>query len=294
MFTIEFNINTMSETVYFESTKLFTRNLFYCLNYGIGENIDALKAELQEEYTHYETYEYRYDIDDIRCRYDEEYMNLLFTNLLFQYVEKFNEDALHRRLEYLYFIFGNVVMDSDDLYIDQESNRSNGISFCTGNLRYFRQKFIKAFDENRSKYNVEYIEDLCIATLAFIIKNDFNINMCHNCHRCFVPHKRLDELYCDRIAPQSFRQKKSMSCKEYASAHLWYDRIKKDPVLKLYRNIYNAKQMLVRRNPDITAYADNFDLFKRESLEWKKRYKAGECTADEFKQWLDEQKARKT
>ena len=52
--------------------------------------------------------------------------------------------------------------------------------------------------------------------------------------------------------------------------------------------------MLVRRNPDIKAYADNFDRFKRESAEWKRKYKSGKCTADEFIKWLNEQKGKRT
>lgn len=50
---------------------------------------------------------------------------------------------------------------------------------------------------------------------------------------------------------------------------LWYDRLKNDEVAKLARNVYSAKQMLVRRNPDILAYKEMFEYFKAERKKWE-------------------------
>ncbi|MHB1368487.1 MAG: hypothetical protein ACYCWE_21920, partial [Eubacteriales bacterium] len=56
--------------------------------------------------------------------------------------------------------------------------------------------------------------------------------------------------------------------------------------MKLCRNIYQSKQMLVKRNPDIDVYKKSFERFKDESKMWKADIKAGIKTEDAFLKWL--------
>ena len=84
-----------------------------------------------------------------------------------------------------------------------------------------------------------------------------------------------------------------MSCKEYGSKKLWYDKLKSDEIAKLSRNIYMAKQMLVKRNPDIIGYKDMFEFFKKERKKWEKAVKDGSKTRDEYVEWLNSMKVKK-
>lgn len=55
-----------------------------------------------------------------------------------------------------------------------------------------------------------------------------------------------------------------------------------------------AKQMLVKRNPDILAYKKMFDYFKVERKKWEGWIKSGERSREEYLSWLNEMKAKKT
>ncbi|MHB1154947.1 MAG: DUF6076 domain-containing protein, partial [Eubacteriales bacterium] len=111
---------------------------------------------------------------------------------------------------------------------------------------------------------------------------NIKIKKCANCDKYFYPENRSDTIYCDNKSPQD----ESLSCKEYGSQKLWYDNLKNNESMKLCRNIYQSKQMLVKRNPDIDVYKKSFERFKDESKMWKADIKAGIKTEDAFLKWL--------
>ena len=115
------------------------------------------------------------------------------------------------------------------------------------------------------------------------------LKRCENCGKYFIPTSRTDEIYCDRISPQE----DTMTCKEYGSKKLWYSKIKNNPSLKMARNIYSAKQMLAKRNPDIEKYRIMFEFFASERRKWEIDVKAGIKTEDEYIAWLKDMKEKK-
>ena len=143
------------------------------------------------------------------------------------------------------------------------------------------------------KSTIEYypsVKDFIVAKLVELYLLDKELKRCKNCNRYFVPSLRADAIYCDRPSPQ----KTDLTCKEYGNQKLWYLKIKEDEALKLCRNVYSAKQMLVKRNPDIESYKKAFDKFKQESVKWKSKYKAGLKTQEQFIEWLKSVKEKKT
>lgn len=134
------------------------------------------------------------------------------------------------------------------------------------------------------------LSDFVASSIFYFFRNGFRLKRCKNCGRFFTPLSRADELYCDQPSPQD----ENRSCKQYGSERLWYDRLKQDEAAKLARNIYMAKQMLVKRNPDILAYREMFDYFKTEQKKWKGLVKSGAKSKDEYINWLYEMKAKKT
>lgn len=143
---------------------------------------------------------------------------------------------------------------------------------------------------NHSIFALISFDKLLISSVYYFFLNGFRFKRCKNCGRFFVPLSRSDEMYCNSPSPQD----KARSCKEYGSQKLWYDRLKNDEVAKLARNVYSAKQMLVRRNPDILAYKEMFEYFKAERKKWERQLKSGEKSRDDYLAWLNEMKARKT
>jgi len=144
-------------------------------------------------------------------------------------------------------------------------------------------------DEIVYEYSISNYGDFIGALLNEIYILGIGIKHCENCNKYFIPFSRSDAIYCDRISPQD----NTLSCKEYGTQRLWYDRIKQDEALKLCRTIYAKKQMISRRNPDIKEYQSAFELFKSESAHWKKEYKSGLKSSEEFIVWLKAEKEKK-
>lgn len=154
---------------------------------------------------------------------------------------------------------------------------------------YVLCQFTSIFGEIQPVYIITTLDEMLLLELSKICENGIKIKKCQNCGMYFVPESRTDEIYCNRTSPQNTQ----MTCKKYGSQKLWYDRLKNDEVAKLARNVYSAKQMLVRRNPDILAYREMFEYFKGERKRWEKLVKSGKKSKEEYTAWLNEMKAKK-
>lgn len=139
-------------------------------------------------------------------------------------------------------------------------------------------------NEHTTAWRTECYEmgDTVFFLLYFLLFNNFNIKKCCNCDRFFISYNRSDTLYCDRTAPQDNKK----TCKEYGAYMQYQNNIRNNAAAKLYRNIYQQKQMQVRRNPDIAEYKSNFETFKSQSKQWKKNVKSNNKTEEEYLEWL--------
>lgn len=146
------------------------------------------------------------------------------------------------------------------------------------------------FEDTFSSFPTHSLNNLLISAIYYFLSNGFIFKRCKNCGNFFVPLSRSDEIYCNNISPQD----KARTCKEYGSQKLWYDKLRADEVAKLSRNVYSSKQMLVRRNPDISEYRRMFEYFKTERKKWEGLVKSGEKSKEEYVSWLNEMKAKKT
>lgn len=145
-------------------------------------------------------------------------------------------------------------------------------------------------DDSFSIFATDSFDRLLVNSVYYFFLHGFIFKRCKNCGKFFVPLSRSDEIYCNNISPQDNER----TCKEYGSRKLWYDRLKNDEAARLARNIYSAKQMLVRRNPDIPEYKEMFELFKTEKKKWEEMVKTGEKTREDYIVWLNKMKAQKT
>lgn len=139
-------------------------------------------------------------------------------------------------------------------------------------------------EPNRHKYTIpEYrLEGIVLSSLFEIARCGKIVKKCKNCGRYFIPANRYDALYCDNPSPIA----PELSCKEYGSQRLWYERQKDDELATLSRNILSAKSMLAKRNPDIVEYKTSYNYFRAERIKWKKAVESGSKSRKEYREWL--------
>lgn len=137
-----------------------------------------------------------------------------------------------------------------------------------------------------ASYECEQMGDLIIASMYEIVKGGNIIKKCPNCNRYFVPLTRSDAIYCDRFVDPE----KTRTCKDVGADRVYQAKIGSNKALKLCRNIYMAKQMLVSRNKGAAAhdsYKASLDAFNEESAKWKSKLKS---ITDENERSLEEKK----
>lgn len=189
---------------------------------------------------------------------------------------------------------------------DEELEQWSGKGFA-GNYEYYenstnvfydydidniKNKYINTFKNANEKVFRHIIRDIlefCDITLYYIVKNNFQIKVCENCGKYFIPFHRSDTIYCDRMSPQDNKK----NCKEYGSQQAWKKTLANNEALGMYRKLYMQKQMLAKRNPDIKKYINDFEDFKIQSKQWKKYVKDGTKTEKEFLKWLESVKGKR-
>jgi hypothetical protein len=137
-------------------------------------------------------------------------------------------------------------------------------------------------------YTCDSIEDICIASLYHLIKLKTPIKICANCGKYFVPLRRSDAIYCDRISPFNT----SKTCKEDGSQRTFEEKLKMNEAEKLRRSVYQTLQMRIRRNPDDEYHKEYFENWKKDVNKWKNDIKKGKKTTEEFIEWLKLSKMR--
>ncbi|MBQ8910638.1 MAG: hypothetical protein IJY91_06330, partial [Oscillospiraceae bacterium] len=150
------------------------------------------------------------------------------------------------------------------------------------------ETFMQGFDPRSAGSNCyilwseDRLRDLAVVSFYDLTNRGKIIRKCQNCGKYFIPAKRSDTLYCDNPSPEA----PEMTCKEYGTRRLWYERQKTDEIATLSRKIASAKGMLAKRNPDLLEYAASYEYFKAQRLAWIKAVKEGTKTQDEYRGWL--------
>lgn len=134
-------------------------------------------------------------------------------------------------------------------------------------------------------YQCLNVNDYCTASFLQLIESNYLILKCKNCNKYFIPYKRTDTYYCDRISPQD----NTKTCKKYAIELTWREKTKDETDWHcLYRRVYQSLQMKSKRKPNDLLLKKFFEDFKIDAKEWKKAIKEGKKTDEEFLYWLQE------
>lgn len=124
-------------------------------------------------------------------------------------------------------------------------------------------------------YTCDSIDEFFSIFMLTIFERHYTISRCQNCGKLFVPYKKNDALYCDRISPQ----KDNKTCKEYASK-------KPKGVQELYRKIYMKKFARLNRNKNNYTLKNDFETWKSQVDKLKSDLSNGIITDDDFEKWL--------
>jgi len=145
----------------------------------------------------------------------------------------------------------------------------------------------KVFQYPLMTYQCETIEDICIASLHFLITHKFHIRKCKNCSRYFVAYNRSDTEYCDRQSPYGADK----TCKEDGPGRTYRDAMNVDQVKKIFYQIDSARRMRVSRHPDDEDIRKEYAAWQKAMRRMRNQYKNGAISADRYVAWLEKHKA---
>ena len=154
-------------------------------------------------------------------------------------------------------------------------------------MRAYLAAGTEIYDTPLTVYQCNSIEDVCIASLHFLIINQYNIRKCKNCGRYFVAYLRSDAEYCTRVSPYN----KKKTCREDGPKRTFEASINADVVKKTLKQIESARRMRKHRNPDNWDIQTEFDEWHTAMVRWRKNYQSGGISAEQFLAWLEEHRS---
>lgn len=201
-----------------------------------------------------------------------------------KYVDRLNELDILKSPD-SFRLYNSAVLNERLLEFTTALSENDKLNGQTLSFDYF-VNLLNHEDNKHIEVSCNSVIEFICANIYYILTHGMTIKCCENCGKFFVAYNRSDTLYCDRKSPQE----KEWSCKEYVSKRGWYEKQRENEAAKLYRNIYQKKQMYLRRHPDLEKYKKDFEEFKTAAKEWKKNIKNGTAAESDYLQWLKEVK----
>lgn len=162
-----------------------------------------------------------------------------------------------------------------------------GMDHFEHSMRAYLADATEIYDTPLTVYQCNSIEDVCIASLHFLIVNQYNIRKCKNCGRYFVAYLRSDAEYCTRVSPYN----KKKTCREDGPKRTFEASINADIVKKTLKQIESARRMRKHRNPDNWDIQTEFDEWHTAMVRWRKNYQSGGISAEQLLAWLEEHRS---
>ena len=134
-------------------------------------------------------------------------------------------------------------------------------------------------------YIIDTIEDLFRFEFIKMVEHEIFIKKCKNCERFFIPLRRVDAEYCNRIFGDTERR-----CNEIGAMLRYEKKVAENPVWEAYKKAYRRLNSRTR----------NKKMTQAEFLAWSDEAgrKRDECLADnlefdDFVAWLEQGRVRK-
>ena len=191
-------------------------------------------------------------------------------------ISKFKAFVLHNMnmadLERGYIIEQNQSVNNDDV---------NNYNVPLSELVKMIDKKKIVIDNTISYKAKNGIWGICYKLLEDIVyKNRMPIKVCENDSKYFIPHYRIDEIYCD------YEKLDGTKCKEIGAKKKYAKKAQNDPIIAAYNKVYQAKIMRTRRNPENKIYKEQFENFKVRGTILKKAYLLGKIDEDKYNELL--------
>ena len=154
------------------------------------------------------------------------------------------------------------------------------------NVQYYLEKPFKTFygrtasREIEQLYVIDTIEDLFRFEFIKMIDHEIYIKKCKNCERFFIPLRRVDAEYCNRIFGDTERR-----CNEIGAMLRYERKVAENPVWEVYKKAYRRLNSRTRNKKmtqaEFLAWSDEAGRKRDECL-------AGNLKFDDFVAWLEQ------
>jgi hypothetical protein len=171
------------------------------------------------------------------------------------------------------------------LYIMEEHNKEH-----TGHYHFIEHPF-QAFygtvqpPEIALLFEIGSVKDLLRFEFIKMIEHDIFIKKCKNCERFFIPRRRIDTEYCDRIWGAGPRK-----CSEIGATLRYEKKVSENPILDAHKKAYRRFNSRAR-----TGKMTNAEFLQWAEAAAQKRDDclAGNLPLDDFVSWLEQGRVRK-
>lgn len=160
------------------------------------------------------------------------------------------------------------------------------------NERHFPENYLscKEYANMIAKSDLIFIEQyntgspggICFVSFKKLLEYNMIIKKCQHCDKYFMPTKRIDEEYCDRIA-KTLSNGLQKTCKEIGPMVKYSKKENKDPVVEEYRKSYKAKHAKIKSKK---ISKEEFYAWNEEAKAKVKEVRSGTMSLDEFKTWI--------
>jgi len=134
-------------------------------------------------------------------------------------------------------------------------------------------------------YQIDTVKNLLRFEFIKMIEHDIFIKKCKNCERFFIPRRRVDAEYCERIWGDSNRK-----CSEIGATLRYEKKVSENPILEAHKKAYRRFNSRTRAKKmtqsEFLQWSDEAGRKRDECL-------AGKLSFEEFVEWLEQGRIRK-
>ncbi|GHU77244.1 hypothetical protein FACS1894188_11140 [Clostridia bacterium] len=254
----------------------------------IGMHAPAFKSELKEQMTEmqiHEPYVFLYNQALINSIYNGHKPRKVFEDLSkdFRQTIAFAKHEIENLLVF-HKKFPNVQPLEYIHMLDIVDDRDFGEHF-------FLEKPFKVFygvtkePEVAELYEIDSIRDLLRFEIIKMIENSIFIKKCKNCEQFFIPTRRQDAEYCDRIFDDTHRK-----CSEIGAMLRYEKKVAENPVWDAYKKAYRRFNSRTRTKKMTQS---EFLQWSEQAAQKRDKCLAGDLSFEEFTAWLEQGRVRK-
>lgn len=178
------------------------------------------------------------------------------------------------------FDYTNLKEDFDPEYSVVPNDDFSAILEAGQNIKIHFERYTDSATDFYIYYSVNDVGSLLLFDYVKIREHNVIVKRCANCGKYFIPSKRSDEIYCDRIF------KSNRTCKQVG----YEEKEKRDPFGRLYTRARKTQYARISYNSHIKDYREkHYEPWKKAAEEARNKFKAKE-DIEGFKKWIEENK----